>query len=398
MKLKSGTLKIRSTRHSVGNERWFAVITVFLAIATSLAVSELVLRLFPPAWLRYRMESLALDGRVRTFRTDHGFRFQMKNGGFWRLEPNSQIVVSDNEFVYTAHIDEFGGRKVRQVEWADKSMPVLPFMGDSFTFGVGVSDEETFASVLSAEVQELRILNLGVPASALNDHRRTVALRHEELGRPKKYIFFFFLGNDFSDLLNSPFDVERSSGGVKHNTNNTNNIVVRNAILKQSYLVQLARTSLDQVVYNKPRSAAGFDAEPIFPIMNTVDDEYRSRAQTVLESTLDELARMHRELDFQSLIVAVPDRYQINEKLRKIDAPKYGYNDAILDPSRPNSLLKGSIITKGISFFDPTPCLRTAADPSALYYKIDIHFTAAGHRAFSHCLAPELKRFVRDAT
>ena len=124
-------------------------------------------------------------------------------------------------------------------------MPVLPFMGDSFTFGVGLSDEETFASALSAEVQELRILNLGVPASALNDHRRTVALRHEELGRPKKYIFFFFLGNDFSDLLNSPFDVERSSGGVKHNTNN---IVVHNAILKQSYLVQLASTSLHQVV------------------------------------------------------------------------------------------------------------------------------------------------------
>ena len=395
MKLKSGTLKIRSTRHSVGNERWFAVITVFLAIATSLAVSELVLRLFPPAWLRYRMESLALDGRVQTIRTDHGFRFQIKNGGFWRLEPNSQIVVSDNEFVYTAHIDEFGGRKVRQVEWADKSMPVLPFMGDLFTFGVGVSDEETFASALSAEMQELRILNLGMSATALNDHRRTVALRHEELGRPKKYIFFFFLGNDFSDLLNSPFDVERSSGGVKHNTNN---IVVRNAILKQSYLVQLARTSLDQVVYNKPRSAAGFEGKPIFPIMNTVDDEYRSRAQTVLESTLDELAGMQRELDFQSLIVAVPDRYQINEKLRKIDAAKYGYDDAILDPNRPNSLLKDSIITKGISFFDSTPCLRDAANPSALYYRIDNHFTAAGHRAFAHCLAPELKRFLRDAT
>jgi hypothetical protein len=393
MKLKSGMLKIRSTRHSVGKERWFAVITVFLAIATSLAVSELVVRLFPPAWLRYRMESLALFG------TDHGIRFQIKNAEFWRFEPNSQFVVSDNEFVNTAHIDEFGGRRVRQVEWADKSVPVLPFMGDSFTFGVGVSDEETFANALSAEVQELRILNLGMPATALYHQLRIVSLRHEELGRPKKYIFFFFLGNDFSDLLNSPFHVEQSSGGVKLILVKPilwfiDNIVVRNAILKQSYLIQLARMSLAKITY-KPRS---FDGKPIFPIMNTVDDEYRSRAQVVLESALDELARMQRELDFQSLIVAVPDRYQINATLRKIDAPKYGYNDAILDPSRPNSLLKGSIITKGISFFDPTPCLRTAADPSALYYKIDIHFTAAGHRAFSHCLAPELKRFVRNAT
>jgi GDSL-like Lipase/Acylhydrolase len=347
------------------------------------------------------MEALALDGRIGTFQTDHA-RFQMKNGEMWRFEPNSQIVVSDNELVYTAHIDEFGGRKVHQVKWADKSMPVLPFMGDSFTFGVGVSDEETFASVLSAEVQELRILNLGVPASALNDHRRTVALRHEELGRPKKYIFFFFLGNDFSDLLdNKDFSdllhspVQEIPGGVKLILWFIDNIVLPNAILKKSYFIHLARMSLVPTVY-KPRSGAGFAGEPIFPIMNTVDDEYRSRAQAVLESALDELARMQRELDFQSLIVAVPDRYQINEKLRKIDAPKYGYDDAILDPSRPNSLLKDSIITKGISFFDPTPCLLAAADPSALYYRIDAHFTAAGHRAFAHCLAPELKRFLRD--
>src|SRR5207247_973855 len=124
--------------------------------------------------------------------------------------------------------------------------------------------------------------------------------------------------------------VERSSGGVKRIVVKPilwfiDNIVVRNAILKQSYLIQLARMSLVQVVYES-RSGAGFDSKPIFPIMNTVDDEYRSRAQVVLESALDELARMQRELDFQSLIVAVPDRYQINEKRRKIDAPKYGYD------------------------------------------------------------------------
>ena len=227
------------------------------------------------------MEALALDGRVGTFGTDAGFRFQMKNGEFWRFEPNSQFVVSADEFVHTAHIDEFGGRKVNQVEWAEKPMPVLPFMGDSFTFGVGVSDEETFASALSAEVQELRILNLGVPASGLKDHRRTIALRHEELGRPKKYIFFFFLGNDFPDLLYSPVQVERIPGGVKLILWFIDNIVLRNAILQKSYLIHLARMSLVPMVY-KPRSAAGFDAEPIFPIMNTVDDEYRSRAQKVL--------------------------------------------------------------------------------------------------------------------
>jgi hypothetical protein len=118
------------------------------------------------------MEFLALDRRKAAFCSDANWTVRMQNGVFWGYKPNSEFVVSADEFVNTAHIDDLGGRKVLHEEGMDKSRPVLPFLGDSFTFGVGVSDEETFASMLSAEVQDARILNLGLPGTPLNRQRR----------------------------------------------------------------------------------------------------------------------------------------------------------------------------------------------------------------------------------
>jgi hypothetical protein len=391
--------------YSSTKERWFAVITVIVAIVTSLAAFELGLRLFPPTWLKSRME-LVSSGKA-AFGTDHGFPRRVKIGKFWGYEPNSEFLVASDEFLSTAHIDELGGRKVHYVERTDKSRPVLPFLGDSFTFGVGVSDEETFASTLSGEIQQLRILNLGNPGTALDQQRKTIALRHAELGSPKKYVFFFFMGNDFVDLMN-PAGGGRSLDMFLH----LSQFVRHNDILRQLYLIQFARAPLLQFL--RPRqhfSASGarkdvsvwtqadfVDAfgNALLRLMNVVDDEYLNRARAALDSELDGLAQMQREYGFSSLIVAIPDRLQINDKLRQMKVAKNNYGDATLDPSRPNLLLRTSVAAAGISFFDATSCLRTAAGPSTLYYNIDDHFTAFGHRTFARCVAPELKRFLQD--
>jgi hypothetical protein len=105
---------------------------------------------------------------------------------------------------------------------------------------------------------------------------------------------------------------------------------------------------------------------------------------------------MQRELKFSSMIVAIPDRHQINEILRRMNAAKYGYDDKILDPHRPNLLLKNSVLTRGITFFDSTECLATIDNPANLYYSIDDHFTAAGHKNFAGCVASPLKKFVYE--
>src|SRR5262249_54622597 len=342
------------------------------------------------------MEFLAVHRGEVTFGADAGLpRRITHNGGFWGFEPNSEFLVTSDEFVNTAHIDELGGRKVKYVEGRDTSRPVLPFLGDSFTFGIGVSDDETFASVLSEEHRELRILNLGNPGGALDDQRKTIALRHAELGNPKKYVFFFFMGNDFYDLMKLRARVVGVRGLDR--LLRLNKFALHNDILRQSYFIRFAQTQLLRFIRpRQPWAVAGSGIDSIFPIMDVDDDEDLSRARVALVSELDALAHMQREYDFSSLIVAIPHRSQVSETLRQIDAAKYNHDNATLEPDRPNLLLKNSVDAARISFFDATPCLRAAADPSTLFYTVDDHFTAVGHQTFARCLEPQLKRFHHD--
>jgi lysophospholipase L1-like esterase len=389
----------QASRQSTKNYCLFAVITVSLAIAASLFTFELALRLFPPVWLKHRMDFLSLDRSDARFGNDAAWKVQMPNGEFWRYEPNSEFIVKHYEHSHIAHIDELGGRSV--IHRRDKSKAaLLPFLGDSFTFGVGVSDEEAFSNVLSGEIQDLRIINLGVPGTALGDQLKIVALRHAELGRPMKYVFFFFLGNDFSDLLKPAGHAKRdaenlNSGPDSRRDQNllwyVNDVVNHNAVLKNSYLIQFARMP---VVYFMMRRQSGVDS--IFFIMDATGDQFYRRAQIALNLQLDILVQMQRELKFSSMIVAIPDRHQINEILRRMNAAKYGYDDKILDPHRPNLLLKNSVLTRGITFFDSTECLATIDNPANLYYSIDDHFTAAGHKNFAGCVASPLKKFVYE--
>ena len=57
--------------------------------------------------------------------------------------------------------------------------PRVVFAGDSFTYGLGVDDEETFASVVATRLPHDRVLNAGVPGTG-PDH----VLRHLSAGAP----------------------------------------------------------------------------------------------------------------------------------------------------------------------------------------------------------------------
>ena len=52
-------------------------------------------------------------------------------------------------------------------------------MGDSFAFGVGVDDRQTYVNLLDLK-SSLRYLNLGVPGSALPNHLDIIEYRHVE--------------------------------------------------------------------------------------------------------------------------------------------------------------------------------------------------------------------------
>jgi len=87
--------------------------------------------------------------------------------------------------------------------------PDVVFLGDSFTYGFGLHDEETFASLYCAETRR-SCANLGLPGSGIvKQTLRLEQFLNQWQWRPKEVKLFFFgmsgswsAGNDFVDNYN----------------------------------------------------------------------------------------------------------------------------------------------------------------------------------------------------
>lgn len=79
--------------------------------------------------------------------------------------------------------------------------PDTVFLGDSFTFGQGVKDDEAFPAIY-CKAKKLSCANLAVPGSStLYELDRLESVLKNKGWTPNNVFLFFFTGNDFSDNL-----------------------------------------------------------------------------------------------------------------------------------------------------------------------------------------------------
>jgi hypothetical protein len=354
-----------------------------IGISCVLLVFEMVLRVATPEWLRYRMEQLRAGGTPNEFGSDEGWKLIERGGQFVSFVPGSEMDFVHREYRNHARIDELGGRQV--VPQSNATL-LLPMLGDSFTFGVGVGDEETFPSVLQGSMAE-RLVNLGVPGTSLERQVAIVKARHVELKRPPVYVFCFFLGNDFEEMLYYSRSTPVAAAKPVSSWVVGLNRVVVNSWLRRSYLIQFLRQPLRTWI-NRRHSSTMLD--PVFKIMNTADTAYRDQVRARVSTELDALVALGRQLDFRFLFVLVPDKHQVFAQQMRAGAKYYGLTDAPLDRMAPNRLLLDLLRQRNIPAIDPTDALAKSADPS-LYYVYDNHFTVAGHRFFAQAIGAPLR-------
>ena len=116
----------------------------------------------------------------------------------WTLKPNStashQHIAKD--FAVTVNTDEFGFRKTPPSPGRQNAL----VLGDSFAFGFGVEDHETFPAYLAHHMPDYNIFNAGYTSGmSLDTQYRYLKKYHRQL-RPSLVIVQFFAGNDFSDI------------------------------------------------------------------------------------------------------------------------------------------------------------------------------------------------------
>lgn len=359
-------------------------VTVFLGLFVAFVFAELMLRAFASDWLVQRMKFLGVSQNSSNFGTDLDWPIDWEQGKFVRFHPNSQFDVAHYEYHHKVNIDELGGR-VSATVLDKKDQEIIPFLGDSICFGLGVEDEQTYVSLLNQKSKH-RLTNLAVPGSSLPVYLNIIERRHQKLGAPHLYVFNFFIGNDLSDIV-TDYKKKSEPDLMEQWLRTINRAVFHNHVLNQLYVTQFIRAKL-LLIYNSYQRDSGKQElmDPLFFVIQKNKKEYLNQAEKYLDMELKRLDHLSKTLGFSAFFILLPHRDQVSDELLKLNAQHYGINPNDLDVTLPNEMVKKKLVSYGIPCVDVLECLRKKHQ--SLYYVQDGHFLPVGHEAVRDCIFP----------
>ncbi|MDP1946770.1 MAG: SGNH/GDSL hydrolase family protein [Nitrospirota bacterium] len=313
----------------------------------AVAFAEVMVRVFFP--ISDGLENVTLEGKpIKGF-----------------FDPGSVYRQVANEYDALTTITDKGHR-VPGVE----GNPDVIFIGDSFTYGFGLNDEETFALIYCKQ-QRRECVNLGIPGSGtLRQVEKLEAFIEKWHWKPKEVKLFFFgmsgsfsAGNDFVDNYDryirehsSQSDVEQRvqdgtpRGGAPRGLAERL-INLQGVILEHSTLMRLAK----------------YHWGPILKSLFVVDPG-NERMAVALAATKEGFTRL-------------------DELSRRIG---FGYSIYLLVPVQ--DIIRGTYgeTLAALNGIAPKPVIATAqlflGSPKDYYYAFDGHLNAKGSRRIAEFL------------
>ncbi|MEJ7820776.1 MAG: hypothetical protein WKF85_00565 [Chitinophagaceae bacterium] len=340
-------------------------------------------------------------GNLKGYGTDANWDIKYKDGQFYSFTPNSTFKIYHFEYENTVHINTLGGRVTQLNEKVDTNN-IIPFTGDSFVMGVGVEDTENIVS-LSKKTTTYNFLNLGVAGSCMPVQRKIINSRYDELGKPSIVIYGFFLGNDYFDIIkiysnkSSSLDSGTAVYGKPGENDGVsskgfvwklNYIINNNWFLKKLYVLQFIK----QKILNMRNKNKAKDMYEAFYILNTANTEYIKNATILIDKEIEILSKE----PYKSIVVLIPDKYQINTSLRKVMSAYYNIEEKNLNSLLPNKILINALDKYKVKYIDPTQCITNQQSKGDLYYTNDAHFTKLGQKVISDCIKSDLENILQQ--
>jgi len=318
---------------------------VLASLLFAVLVAEGLSRMFVP--ISDLRENIAADGsRIRDF-----------------VQPGAVYRQVSNEYDALTTITDKGHRAP-----VVHGNPDIVFVGDSFTFGYGLADDETFVAIYCRQ-RRLRCANLGLPGSGT---LRQVERLEEFLLRwnwrpPEVRLFFFAMsgsfsaGNDFVDNYYREIRMRQAAAGTARlegatqapETGTAERLIgLQSFLLRHSNLLRLLK------FYAGPMLKSMIVAEPGSERMSIALEGTRKAL-----ARLDELSR-REGFDYQIYLI-VP----VQDILRGTHAETL----AILDDVAPKPAI---------------PTAQVFADaPARYYFAFDGHLNPEGNRRLAEFLS-----------
>ena len=362
-------------------EMLFRVVLLGLSAVFGLLVAEVAVRLVRPQTV---------------WRMTPGL-FTADEPGFYRLAAGYRGRSSNRtEF---DHAIEVNGHGLRGPRLGAKRLgtPRILVIGDSFPFGVGVEDTETFVARLPAVLdQPSEALNGGIPGVGVPHEVRWLE-RHGLLLAPDVVVLAIFLGNDLSDATDAWGHWEIRDGQLVAPGSSTG---VRHWLYFHSHLFVLLKNAVPAGLQRGIRARLGM-GEPVRvrEARQALALYARNPADTLTEgiqntgTALDRLLEATQPRGVQVAAVLIPELAQVVPARWEQVLQQLAVDPVAYDRQAPNRIFAALLAERGIATLDLTPSLSAAeARGEQLYFRNDRHWTPAGHAHAAEALAAFLAR------
>lgn len=349
-----------SAAFSPSKTRLVRLIFLGVSFVLSLLVAEVAVRLGRPQAVMTVSRGLYQPDEPRRYRIAAGFRGRITNQAEFDTE-----VATNREGLRGPEVGPkpAGGLRILAV-------------GDSFTFGVGAQQEETWPARLEETLPNAQVLNAGAPGFGVPDE----VAWFEQYGvalDPDVVVVAVFLANDLQDaspdqpkvaVVNGALVVPGETGGL------------RRWLYYNSHLFRLLKSS---VLEGRVRSLLGLketwatrELRAEFSLYaQTLPEELRKGA----EATEAAVARLASR-GVPVVAVLIPSLPQVDPQRWKALLDQFGLDPASHDPRRPNRLFQEIFERHGVPVLDLTESFEMAVrQGQRIYYPIDQHLTPAGY-------------------
>ncbi|MHC9539040.1 MAG: hypothetical protein AB9903_05930 [Vulcanimicrobiota bacterium] len=369
--------EVKSTRRKTVVKK---IVTVFLTILVIMCVSEVLLhiacRLTKGIWY----PELRRREFPPLYNSDPALR--------WRLMPDMNIRFTTREFDTHIVTDGEGFRK----ESSDfDGKPHAVVIGDSFSFGWGVEPKDTFSAILSGS-HHIPAHSKGVPGFGLEQEE---LLLKEVLRKETATLIILQTWPLDWDVLNSDrMEVAEHYLVSRDVVRNSPQWMVhmRIALMEYSPLYGMANRfgTLIHHIFHRNELLGGFGLD-VFSDGRQCDMVVQARSRAF--SAIKRMRDLADSKGVSFVVVTVPSVFQVYPDRQKSWERIYGISGR-LDPDRPDRELKQFAESEGIYLLDLLPYFRekAGAGQRQLYFDIDPHWNAEGHKIAAEAIAGFLRK------
>jgi lysophospholipase L1-like esterase len=350
-------------KKKIDKRQWvFTGITIIIVpvilLSLILGIAEAGLRLFSPQIFPVHPKGM----------------YQIDQAVGYVLTPGYQGKIQRAEYEFIFHVNDRGLRTRTSEIQSDGARRVL-LLGDSQAFGFGVSDDETVAVLLENSLnrvhgEDVVVQNAGVPGYGTVDQLNFLRSRIEEL-RPDLVIVQFLPVNDFDENRAPAKDRVAIRDGMLVSKNAASEDTDVSWLKRVQYFLKgkshLYRILSDHTGYAMMKAGLLSHMDQLW------GEDFSAQDSTITVEALSEIARIAGENGAKSLFLYTTAQAQI-------------IADGEVTQPRSFHVLQEASKRSDALLINTVPLLHAHPERMQLYYPLDGHWTATGHRVISDLL------------